>query len=213
MTDFDERLNKILKEWFTPFVESAGFQKNGLVYHASLGVNLSWLIDIQRSRWNDNVEASFTLNCGVYIPGIVSTYLEREEPKNKKLVDCCVSARIGMLSSETIDKWWMLNVIDKPNVIDKRIGEEIIDKVSRDIIPFLSMFREPHAVAEFLSTPQSDVFQHVSPRSTAKRLAYAAIIYHAFDEPRLSREMLEKALATANNTPIQSIIHKLRERI
>ena len=106
-SQFTRRIDGILKSALTPLLRSRGFRKRGPVYVAEHG-EVTWLVDVQKSQWNDRNEAQFTVNGGVYVPGVVSGYSRRPDPAEPKMVDCCLSVRIGMLDESRVDKWWKI---------------------------------------------------------------------------------------------------------
>ena len=89
-----KRISGILGSGLTPLLRAHEFRKCGQVYVSERG-DVSWVVHVQRSRWNDETEAQFTINEGIYTPGVVGAYLGRPEPSALKLVDCCLSVRIG----------------------------------------------------------------------------------------------------------------------
>lgn len=75
------RFAEFLGSWVTPTLRSLGFKKRGMTYRKDLD-ECSWFANIQRSRWNSDGVTRFTLNIGVYVPGVFSTYSGLEEGKN-----------------------------------------------------------------------------------------------------------------------------------
>ncbi|MEZ5345226.1 MAG: DUF4304 domain-containing protein [Pyrinomonadaceae bacterium] len=76
----NKRLNTISKNQVYMRLKDLGFRKNGAVYSRVTG-GITWLIEVQRSQWNDQSELRFTLNVGVYVPGVWSTYATYEGQK------------------------------------------------------------------------------------------------------------------------------------
>ena len=123
----DNRLNAILKKEVTPLLKALKFKKRRLTY--SYGFDeLCWLVNIQKSQWNDQEESRFTVNCGVYIPNILSVYSNNiSELTSPSIMHCACSARIGMLMPEKIDIWWTLTLGDSASV-DEDIAQDIRSK-------------------------------------------------------------------------------------
>lgn len=90
------------------------------------------MVDIQYSRWNDAAKASFTLNAGIYVPGVTSTFRKRPDPEKPKPSDCCISVRVGMLTHEKHDLWWELSE-SSDHQSEVRVGEQI-SRIIRETI-------------------------------------------------------------------------------
>ena len=211
-TVFHSRLNKILNNWFSPLLKSHSFKKRGETYIRT-NHELAYLIDIQRSRWNDEREAQFTLNCGIYVPGVVSTYLHKTEPVKTKIEDCTLTARVGMLSDTQRDEWWLLCFDDEPEQEDERIGMDIQNQVKQIVLPFLARFETRDDIIDFLVSPRSKELRFVRPQSEAQCLAYAAILLSILGRPEKCTSILNAAIEVASNTPIQEVVSTLRDRI
>ena len=208
---FDNRLNSILKNNVTPLLKEVGFSKRRLVYVKDIG-EISWLVDIQKSRWNDEVEAQFTLNCGVYVPDVLSTYANMAEPTRLKIEHCCCSARIGMLIPEKRDLWWKLREND-PATSNNEIGQDLQRKLKDFVIPFLSKVDQRARVADFLSSDLDAEYRYISPRDEALRLAYSAIIYSKIDEKRKANNLLDFAIKVSAKSPGAEFISRLKQKI
>ncbi len=211
MTVFDSRLSQILKRWVTPTLQGLDFKKRQMNYVKNVD-GLSWLINIQRSRWNNNTKSEFTLNCGVYVPGVFSKYANRPERPNPRIEDCSVYARIGMLMPQKSDLWWELRSDDLPS-IDENIGRDIEDKLTSSALPFLRTFDQPLAAADFLSNPLSTDRHCIVPPSEAVRFAYAAIIYSQVGDMDRAYPALDMAIRKSHKSPIESVIASLKNRL
>ena len=210
---FAQRVSAILRSGLTPLLRSHGFRKHGQVYVSERG-DVLWIVDVQKSRWNDGTEAQFTINGGVYVPGVVSAYSRRPEPSIPKLVDCCLSVRIGMLDDSKLDKWWKVTASDAPeDAVDEQISTEIRDRVGNHLLPFLQRFESSVEVAEFLEGPMNSATCSVSPRSLAQRHAYASLIYLRLGNTAKARSEIDEAVREAEGTPIDEVIKRLRAHI
>jgi len=210
---FSQRINGILNGGLTPLLKERGFRKEGWVYVANHG-DVVWLVDVQTSRWNGKDEAQFTINGGVYVPGIVSRYSGRPEPTKPKLADCCLSVRVGMLDESRLDKWWKVKSSDIPrDVLDGGIAAEVGDCVECLILPFLQKIDSRIAVAEFLAGSTTGATKYVSPQATAQRYAYASLIYSRLGDNAKAQSEVERAMHEAKGSPIEDVISRLRERL
>lgn len=208
---FDNRLNAILKTEVTPFLKDLSFKKRQLIYSCDYD-GLSWLVDIQKSRWNDPEEAQFTVNCGVYIHGVLSVYANMSEPAKPKIEHCSCSARVGMLTPEKKDIWWKLTSGDS-NSVDGSIAHDLRSKIENVILPFLNKFKSPKDVSHFLSSDLGDEYSQVAPATKAQRLAYSAIIHSKLGSRDEAKRILDIAIEASKKSPIENIINNLKLKI
>lgn len=204
----DRRVNGILKASLTPFLKSLGFHKTAMVYRAQQA-DLTWIINVQLSQWNDDEHVSFTLNGGIYVPGVVSRYSPRPEPIRPSLLDCCVSVRIGMLDESKLDVWWSFRGTQWSEKKVRQVGSSIREHVQRLLLPFLSPLDSQDAVAEFLSDPVTSETDKVCPQSDAIRRSYAAIIKMNLGKTVEALRDIETARSLAVGTPVQGHIEDL----
>ena len=88
----DKALSEVLRIGLTPSLKERGFRKSGASFLRTEG-RLTWILAIQKSRWNSLEEGLFTLNCGVYFPGLQGLYANKKEAGNPRIEDCAVYAR------------------------------------------------------------------------------------------------------------------------
>ena len=205
----DNRLNAILKKEVTPLLKALKFKKRRLNYSYDFD-GLCWLVNIQKSQWNDQEESAFTVNCGVYIPGILSVYANNiSEPTSPSLMHCACSARIGMLMPEKIDIWWTLTLGDSASV-DEDIAQDIRIKVENVALPFLNKFKSSQSVADFLLYESGDKYKQVDPMAKTIRLAYSAIIYSRLNRHDEAKRILDIAIEASKDSPIEYTINHLK---
>lgn len=192
-------------------LKEQGFKKSQLTFTRQLE-NIAFLIDIQKSRWNDKNEAQFTLNIGIYVPGVFSTYINNAEPTKVKIEHCTCYIRLGMLASNPKDIWWKLSQTDSFE-IDNQVNQELIEKLNDLVFPFFSKFESSLDVAKFLASDLGKEFNQLFPLSKAQRLAYSAIIYFKLGEKNKSNELFTIACNISRKSPIEEIINKLKLRV
>jgi hypothetical protein len=124
--------------------------------------------------------------------------------------DCCVSARIGMLSHERLDTWWNFAVNDDPQK-RARASLEIRSAMETLAVPFLDL-SEARAVAEFLSQGPSARDKCVDPRSEVLRSAYAAVIWRSLGEREPCKSLLDDAVRKAPKTPLRETVEAFVSR-
>lgn len=206
------RLNAILHEWVSPVLEANGFHKFKHVYEKKLE-GLSWLVEIQQSRWNDGVESQFTVNCGVFIPGIMPLYLDRPERSRLDITDCCVHVRIGALAKDRLDKWWKLRIKDDTSVTDYEVGKELTERLSKDAFPFFSRFQNPEQVLRFLTNARSKEDKSVWPQAATIAYCYAAVLASLLKKSQSVQEYLEKAITASQGCPVEQLVARLTNRL
>jgi hypothetical protein len=210
---FARRLEEIVKGSLTPLLRSRGFRKEGSVYRLQRD-SMTWLVDLQKSRWNDPQEAQFTLNGGVYIPGTVSVYTGRPEPEKPMIADCCLSVRVGMLDESRRDKWWKVTARDDPRAaLDESIAEDVCGHVGKLLLPFLERFRSVADVAEFLDGTADVPTKLFAPQAAAQRHAYASLIYLTMGDRTKAHREIEQAMCDAKGSPIEGVVERLREHV
>ncbi len=205
-----ERCARILRQSATPALKQQGFHRSGNVYLREVD-GLLHMVDVQYSRWNDAKEVSFTLNCGVYVRGIASALRNGPEPRQPKVADCCLSARVGMVKEPFLDVWWKVSSTDGP-ARDGAIASEITSTLARTVLPFLERFPDMKAVAEFLSGPRTEGDKHVNPLAEGLRLAYGAIVWSAQGVRERCRKCIEQAVEKSRNTPNEGLIAAFAEK-
>lgn len=191
-------------------MKQCGFKKRGNLYVREVG-HLLHMVDVQYSRWNDAGQLSFTLNCGIFIPGVTSRFRNAREPKAPRPIDCCVSARAGMLRQPYMDVWWKILADDAPEK-DGKIREEIISIITSSVLPFLDGLENERAVADFLSRRRDERDKYVEPRAEGLRLAYSAIVWSMLGVRDRCQKCIEQAVQESNDTPLESVITSFARR-
>ncbi len=187
-----------------------GFNKRGNVY-VRQSEEVFQMVDVQYSRWNDAEEVNFTLNGGVYVPGVTSRFSNSPEPKRPKLRDCCITVRVGMLTESHLDVWWKMSASDGV-LVDRKIKEEIASITENTLMPFLERFRDAKAVAGFLSKQPATEDQHIEPSAEGLRLSYAAIIWAKLGASDRCQTCLERAMQRSRNTPLEGTVTSFTKR-
>lgn len=205
----EKRYRDLTKNWVTPVFKHHGFKKirESYVYAAN---SLSWYFDLQRSRYDSRDRIEFTINCGVFVPGVVSAYIQRPEKRTISLTDCCVYVRIGMLSKSRTDQWWVLTSTDDSELVDSKIGTEVQEAIEQLGIPFVRQFNSREKIATFLVSPSENT-KHINPMSDAIRLAYAAILYKLLGDTQKQRVAMVKAVDLSKNSPVEEHIASLAQ--
>lgn len=212
MSTPSKRLTQILKRSVTPLLLKEGFTKRGLNYAKSLG-EISWVINVQKSRWNTKNESQFTLNCGVHIPNVVSKYVNQPEPETPDIAHCCVSARYGLLTPPYLDKWWTLKDADIGLSDDSQIEEELKIALNATIFPFLQRFTTVDCVIDFFKGDRSSKDRYVTPNDVVRIRVYLAILYSIGRKHKECHETLSAAERLAIGRPDEEYVRALHSRI
>ncbi len=211
MSSIRNRFEFLLRKEVAPAFRSFGFKKVGDIFYRQ-SAELLFLIAIHRSRGNDENTFEFTCDCGIYIPEVVSRYLNRNGSDKPKIHDCCCSIRIGMLSEEKNDIWWALEA-NKLASDDSAIAASFVKKVELLGIPFLSSFESSEDVGNFLSREIPKQFAQVSPISEIQRLAYSAIIFDNRGNKEKAVDLIKKSKEKSKGSPIENHIMNLCQRL
>ena len=207
--DLEKQVRKELQTRLTQHLSQAGFRRTGNGYKRTFG-GVSHVVDVQYSKWKNPNKVSFTLNCGVYVPRVVSVFHGTAEPLRPKLTDCCVYVRGGMLTDEKLDTWWSVAVEKNIEVASASSAAEAM--IKQHILPFLERFAEPADVAEFLSSHRCVSDTSVEPRADAVSHIYAAILWRTAGGSERCREMMDTALREAARTPLADVVAKFAAR-
>lgn len=203
------RLDRVLAGHLTPLLAPRGFRKGGSVYRAQRD-GAWWMVDVQESRWSAPGEVGFTLNGGVYVPGVLHLYARRPEPKTPAPADCCLVARVGMLTPERKDLWWTLAADSDAG--DDEAGAAAAAATERFLLPFLARVESAADAARLLEEAGPEL-KHVLPMDRAIRLAYAGIIHHLLGDAPASRARLEAAARAGAGGPLEEHLQALRDRL
>lgn len=215
---FNSRLNSMLRGEVTPLLKEHGFKKKYLIYSRALS-EVSWLIDIQKNRWNSQSEWEFTMNCGVHVPGFWTVYAKNlSEPTKLEISYCPLSARIGMLPPRKRDIWWKLTPDDDSSV-DIATAKDMRFKVESLALPFLNKFHSSLEVANFLSSDlskQSDLgkqYKYIDPMAKTKRFSFSAIINFNLGNKEKAIRLLDKAIKheISKKSPLECVINDLKD--
>lgn len=113
--NFQSEFNEIFITIIAPFFKEMGFRKNGNVFNRKTN-ELIQVVSIQKSRWNNPDNISFTFNIGLFDPEIYLQESKQEIPKFIREYDCQLRIRLGQIT-KSHDYWYELNkVTNKENL-------------------------------------------------------------------------------------------------
>jgi Domain of unknown function (DUF4304) len=193
------RVQKIFKAELTPTLDNVGFTKHGIVYTRDLHPIVN-IVDVQQSFGNTLQAISFTLNCGIYVPGVKASFWNAPEPQKLCAANGIIDMRLGSALLGRIEQWWDLKTTDGLER-DAEIGLDIRLSLEQRAFPLFDRFREKRAIAEFLSQPRRKEDSPLFTYGEAYQRAYAAILWRMLGDQEQFNECLEQAVALSRKTP------------
>jgi hypothetical protein len=210
---YERRIQSILKQYATPILQENGFSRDRSRYYRQLS-ELMWLVEIQRSSFNDSTEASFTISCGIFVPGFVPRYLGMKEPIRPQCPDCPICTRIGFLSEDRINQWWTMSILDEPSTVDPSIGGDLARRLESDCMSFFKRFQTRRDVLNYLLDYREQRGGEVTwPSSRLWALVFACIMSQLLGDACQSHALWEQAVQTAAGGPSESAMPIIRGRI
>ena len=161
--------------------------------------SVAWFASLQSATHD---EASMTVNLGVYIPGLLNSYLKVDESNEISIPLCAVSARLGMLDSSSLDKWWDVDSL-RENPAE---AEDLGSRLETQALPFFQRFPTIHAVANFLIAPRERKDRYVDPRSDVISQLYGGLALFESGDQAKAREVLNEVAASSASTPLSEVI-------
>ncbi|MGI4790388.1 MAG: DUF4304 domain-containing protein [Janthinobacterium lividum] len=211
-SDLENRFNSIIRVAMTTPLTQNGFRKRGRVFSRQLD-GLAWLIEIQRSRHNSKEQTAFTVDCGIYVPGVMNLYIRIPAPTVPTTIDCCIRIGNEMLTEESVNGWWTL--YDPPHTVqeDAEILNDLHKRVFNHVLPFLNEFPSTSEVAQYLERPRANGEQRITPGTYAMALGCAGIIRLLRDERKAAIEALSKAVQEASGSPGEQHLRLLERHL
>jgi len=209
---YERRVQSILKEYVTPLLTERGFVRDRSLYYRRLN-EITWLLEVERSGFNDATQANFTITCGVYVPKVIAREMGRKDPARPMQTDCPLHARLGSLGEDHLDTWWTLSIVDDATQVDAEIGRDIVERLTRDALPFLQRFRSPADVLGFLLEPREGEDKQVWPWDRLGSLIYASILSLLLGDCAKSHTLWDEAVQAAARGPLESTMPVIEKRI
>lgn len=210
-SEVSKRINSIVKAGLTPILGDLGFKMRGTNFFLERS-DVTWLINVQRSRWNSGDESQFTLNVGVRVKGVVEFYCARSEPFPLDISSCCVSVRIENPVNTGLDCWWKVSATDElPKEHDDAIVQELTSATVGVVERFLSKLESRKQVAEFLAGRTLIDYKSIGPRTAAQRHVYASLVYQQLDYTETALSEIALAIAEAKGSSIEEFVERVRK--
>ena len=174
------RKKKVLQKSVLAILQSEGFTQKGIVYRRKVG-NIQHVVDIQALPWNPADTIDFTINCGVFVPGVWTVYTNLIDTAEPAVWECTIGCRPGSVATPKRRDSWYLKTSDTPEQ-EAAIVEDIRFVIHQIVLPFFARFPDEAEVASFLSAPRAKADQQVDPVCESKGVLYAGIIWDQLGE-------------------------------
>jgi hypothetical protein len=161
-----EAIDQIVNAHIAPLLRKEGFKKTGRTWVCEFD-DYSFVINAQASRWNGKeTGASFTINCGVYVPSIYEQLYGMQKPKSPKYYDCVLSRTVRHNKNGQI--WWV--IYDNTDVT--KLGSEVETKIIEQCIGW---FKSINSLTDLIGTTQTNTEKGSSWGIFADALLYAKL--------------------------------------
>ena len=108
MSEISKKIDDIINLDLKALMKAKGFKKKARNFYKELDGGVFLLVNVQGSMYNDNQDARYTVNLGVFFPEIYELVGFGNVAKVPSVPDCSISKRIGHLKPEKTDYWWQL---------------------------------------------------------------------------------------------------------
>lgn len=183
--ELERQFKNIVDIWLKPYMKDHSFKFRSRIFIRDEG-EVTWLLDIQRSRWNSQNEIDFCINYGFFVPNFWSIFSKIPDPKNPKVPDCYLNRR---LEGRSKNQWW--RVSGKDVAERDRIGEEIVSLLKEQAIPFFIKFKSIKEIVLFLEENTLKESGLSPYRDENAKLEYMAVLYFIINEKKRCKEIIE----------------------
>ena len=114
-------------------MKANGFKKRARNFYKEIDGGVFLLVNVQGSMYNDNQDARYTVNLGVFFPEIYEMVGFGNVGAIPSVPDCSITKRIGHLKPEKTDYWWQL----KPSSNLQQLAADLSRTVEQYGLPWL----------------------------------------------------------------------------
>ncbi|WPL18265.1 hypothetical protein Thiowin_03331 [Thiorhodovibrio winogradskyi] len=125
MSEISKKIDEIINMELKALMKANGFKKNARNFYKELEGGVFLLVNVQGSMYNDNQDARYTVNLGVFFPEIYEMVGFGNVGSVPSIPDCSVSKRIGQLKPERTDYWWQLTPASDFNQLAADLSESV----------------------------------------------------------------------------------------
>ena len=108
MSEISKKIDEIINLELKVSMKAKGFKKKARNFCKEIDGGIFLLVNVQGSMYNDNQDARYTVNLGVFFPEIFEMVGFGKIATVPSVPDCSISKRIGHLKPEKTDYWWQL---------------------------------------------------------------------------------------------------------
>jgi len=141
MSKIAKEIDGVVKEGLSTLLKQNGFKKIARNFYR-IHDNRIDVINVQASQWNHGEEGKFTINVGVFYPSIAEITDAPPVKGMPKEYDCTIRERIGSLTEENKDKWWLVD----SNTDKSATASDVASKVETLCLPWLEKMSRLDAV-------------------------------------------------------------------
>jgi hypothetical protein len=141
----------VVQRSLASYLRPLGFRKKGRSFNRPVGDGLVHVVSLQMGEYpigdyvlpglRESYYGRFTINLGVFLPGVGSIEQNRAAPDFLREYHCDIRARLGVLARSE-DVWW-----DLDHAIPETAAE-VVHLMDAFGIPFLEQFETPAAVLD-----------------------------------------------------------------
>jgi hypothetical protein len=202
-----KRAANIIKKWLTPTMHARGFAKKGIVYSRVLA-DVLHLMDIQQSDSNRKTAVRFTLNIGVYVPGVQETIYGGAERKKFSAASGLNHGRPGLFTDRNFDTWWEVKA-GEDLAKDDDVGRNMLAVVEEGAFQyFFDRLMDRTSLAEFLEVPRSKRYKQMFPYVDSPCFVYAGLIWDQLGVYDKCRTCMVKAVEAAKGKRLEADMEK-----
>jgi hypothetical protein len=122
-SEIGKRIDAITRGALTARLKEHGYRKKGRTFHRH-GDDATCVVNVQASLSNVGSTGSFTINLGVYFPGIEEPLTGGAPSDPPREVDCTLRRRLGGLMPDTRgDYWWSVSSTSDLDAISREVAE------------------------------------------------------------------------------------------
>lgn len=133
MSEIAQKIDEIINLELKALMKSHGFKKKARNFYKELDGGVFLLVNVQGSMYNDNQDARYTVNLGVFFPQIYEMVGFGNVGAIPSIPDCSISKRIGHLKTERTDYWWQLT----PSSNLQQLASDLSSSVEQYGLPWL----------------------------------------------------------------------------
>lgn len=135
MSEISKKIDEIINLELKALMKAKGFKKKARNFHKELDGGVFLLVNVQGSMYNDNQDARYTVNLGVFFPEIYEMVGFGNVATVPSIPDCSISKRIGHLKPEKTDYWWQLT----PSSNLQQLATDLTASVEQYGLPWLQL--------------------------------------------------------------------------